>query len=321
MSLRRVLFRLLLLLGAVFVALLALEAGLRRWTPPSVQGFASERALPGEAGFQGRDAFTVDEELGYRPVLDGKEYGPYGTVRNEYALEKPAGVRRLLFLGDSVTRRGAIQAGLRECLGDAGFEYWNAGVTGYTTVQETAYYRRFCAALRADRVLLTFHLNDFETTPITFPDGDRLVRLYTKGQARTLNPWLLRHSWLYRWYLGRSLVEAEPPPGAPPTEADTIERSLLELRDEVARGGGALTVLVLPWLRPVKEWRGLKRKHEWIVKTLERLGIEHYTFVPTLERALAEGVQVTEVPRDPQHPSPEFGLRMARDLLAAGFVP
>lgn len=321
MNVRRVLPRLLIALAAVGLGLLAVELGLRRWPPPSLLDFASERALPGEAGRQGRDAFTVDEELGYRPVLDGEEFGPTGTVRNEYALEKPAGVKRILFLGDSVTRRGAIQDGLRACLGDRGFEYWNAGVTGYTTVQEVAYYRRFCAPLKADRVLLTFHLNDFETTPITFPDGDKLVRLYTKGSTRTLNPWLLRHSYLYRWYLGRSAAQAEPPPGAPPTEADTIERSLATLRDEVARDGGTLTVLVLPWLRPFEEWRGQRHKHDWILKALERLGIEHYAFVPTLERALADGVQVTEVPRDPQHPSPEFGLRMARDLLAAGFVP
>lgn len=324
MSLRPVAIRASASLAAGILALLGAELALRRWTPENVRAFASERTFHG----QGREepdtaTFTFDDELGYRPILGSALYNPHGTLRNDYSPEKPAGVRRLLFLGDSVTKRGMIQAGLREALGDQGLEYWNAGIEGYSTAQEAAWYRRYCTDLAADHVLLVFHLNDFQSTPVTFRHGEHMVVMYTKDSSRTLNPWLLRYSFLYRWYLSRGFEANELTPNAPPRGVqEVIERALVELRDETAKEGTALTVLVFPWLRPLDLWPGsMPPKRAWILATLERLGIRHFDFLPTLEQALADGVEVMEKSHDPQHPSLEFGRRMARDMLAAGFMP
>lgn len=314
----------LLALAASAAALLLGEFALRRWTPAEVTAFATERSSgPGGALHPARGSFELDAELGYRPVLGGPEYGPHGALANGLTLEKPPGVQRLLFLGDSVTRRGKIQAGLEELLGTQVFEYWNAGVEGYATAQEVAYYRRYLARLRPDRVVLTFHLNDFQTTPVTFLDGARMMMVYAKRSTRSLNPWLLQHSYLYRWALSWGFEREALTPGAVPAGVyQDLEGALSELRDLVQGGGGRLAVLVLPWLRPVQDWPGsLAGKREWVLQTLQRLGIEHYDFRATLEAALAEGEEVTEEERDPQHPSAAFGRRMARDLLAAGFQP
>ena len=321
---QRLLARAGLAVCAGLAALLLGEWALRTWPPEEVQAFANERSSgPGGALHPARGAFVLDDELGYRPVLGGPEYGAQGALANDYPLAKPPGVRRLLFLGDSVTRRAAVQDGLRELLGEQGFEYWNGGVEGYATAQEAAYYRRYLSALAPDRVLLLFHLNDFQTTPVTFLDGERLVMVYAKRSTRALNPWLLQHSHLYRWLQSLGFERTELTPGAAPEGVhQEIEGALCELRDAVRAGGGELAVLVLPWLRPEADWPGsLAGKREWILATLKRLGIEHYDFRASLAAALAEGEEVTEVPRDPQHPSAAFGRRMARDLLAAGFRP
>lgn len=300
--------------AALIAFVLLAEVSLRLWTPQVLQSFAQER--PGR--FDPRAGrIELDRELGYRPVLGGPEYGPQGALWNEYALEKPPGVRRLLFLGDSVTYRGKIIAGLRALLGEEGLEYWNAGVAGYSTGQELDYYRLICAGIRADRVILTFHLNDYQTTPITFMDGDRVIMMHTKDCSRALIPALWRSSYLYR--LWRSL--ASHPAAAPDIQRE-IQDDLRELRDLVHERGAELTVLVLPWLRPVEQWHpSMPHKHERLLRELSALGIEHYEFLVPLEAALAEGVQVTQGPRDYQHPSDEFGARMAREMRARGFVP
>ena len=82
------------------------------------------------------------------------------------------------------------------------------------------------------------------------------------------------------------------------------------------------TVLVLPWLMEPAKWGEPKpRHHELTLRVLSELGIRHYAFLGTLERALAAGMEIHETGVDPQHPSLEFARAMTTDLLAQGFQP
>ena len=67
----------------------------------------------------------------------------------------------------------------------AACEYWNAGVEGYSTLQELEYYRRYLAGIQADHVVLVFHLNDFVTTPVTLRDGERIISV--RERRKVLN--------------------------------------------------------------------------------------------------------------------------------------
>src|SRR5262245_33800627 len=108
----------LALTSSVLAFVLVGELGLRLWNPQSVQLFNKRvQGNPGEMVVMIDSAYEAhpkngvlqtDDVLGYRPVLGGKEYGPHGAKWNDYALEKPAGKRRLLFIGDSVTDRHKI---------------------------------------------------------------------------------------------------------------------------------------------------------------------------------------------------------------------
>ncbi len=321
--------KLALALAGCVLAVGAAELGLRLWSPPAVRDLFDQRlhGTPGERVMTvdptydthpRNNIYTQDEELGYRPVLGGKEYGPHGAQWNDYPLEKRPGMRRLLFLGDSVTQRGKVIDGLRELLGER-VELWNAGVIGYASAQELEYYRRYLEGIRPDHVVLSFHLNDFETTPVTFLDGERFVAVYTGGSARP-SPWLLRHSFLYRWLWIRRLRSTA---GDRALEIEQEVRAALRgLRDLVQERGAEFTVLVLPWFLPFDRWSEVQRAHhEETVRTLDALGVRHFEFLDALARALAEGVEVQETRGDVQHPSAEFARRMAADLLARGFRP
>src|SRR6185503_7741553 len=181
----------------------------------------------------------------------GEKYAPHGAHWNDYALAKPEAKQRLLFIGDSVTDRGKLVTALAELLGD-GYEYWNAGVVGYTTTQELAYYRDYLGSIPADHVILTFHLNDYETTPVVFEMDGEYVSVHSRIGHSYPNPWLLKNSYIYRfawsWVVSRTGAERDAS-----IEAEVAD-GLRALRDLVHERGADLTVLVLPWLTERSTW-------------------------------------------------------------------
>jgi hypothetical protein len=326
---RRWILRLVSALTSTAAVLLLFELTLRLIEPPSVQLFQERvQGNPGERVVKIDETYDVhpkhgiielDDELGYRPVLGGRSYATHGAKWNDYPLERTSGKRRLLFLGDSVVDRQRVMNALAARLGED-YEYWNAGVFGYSTEQEFLYYRDYLGSIEADHVILVFHLNDYEVTPVVFPVGDELVAVHSRIGRTSPIPWLMKSSYLYRFgWAWASRRTAAARGGA--IEAD-VERHLTALRDQVRERGAEFTVLVLPWLLPPERWTAPKpRHHELTREILTRLGVRHYDFRATLERALAEGVDINESAGDPQHPSDAFAERMASDLLAAGFAP
>ena len=326
---KRWFLRLVLVLASSLAVLLLAELGLRLADPPSVQLFQERvQGNPGERVVKIDETFEVhpkhgiielDDDLGYRPVLGGPSYGPHGCKWNDYALAKTPGKKRLLFLGDSVTDRHRVMDALAARLGD-GYEYWNAGVFGYSTEQELLYYRDYLGEIQADHVLLIFHLNDYEVTPVVFPVGDELVAVHSRIGRSSPSPWLMKSSYLYRFLWAWASRRTAATRNAT-IEAD-VERQLGELATLVHARGADFTVLLLPWLLPPQKWAAPKpRHHELTREILTRLGIRHYDFRTTLERAVQEQVDINESPGDPQHPSDAFAARMADDLLATGFLP
>jgi hypothetical protein len=316
-------------LATLVLFVLLAELALRWRPPPRVElfrdrllGTQGERVIqmtPENPVHPQKGKFELDPELGYRPILGGSEYGPHGTLWNDHHLEKRPGVRRLLFLGDSVTRRAEIVDALCALLG-AQVECWNAGVVGYSSRQELDYYRRYCGELKADHVILTFHMNDFETTPVTFLDGDRMVAVYGRLGSSQPNSWLLKHSYLYRFAWSKSL-EASLEERTVDLQRE-VEDALRGLKALVAERGAELTVLVLPWLAPPERWtESMVRRHEDSCRLFEELGVPYHAFLETLSSALAEGLTLDQIAEDIQHPTAEFGRRMARELLERGFVP
>lgn len=311
------------LLG-VGLAIVAAEAALRWWRPALITEAGLEARLPSDHHFQpDKNLYRLDPELGYLPRLGEGRYSELGTVRNSYPLEKPSGCERLLFLGDSVTHRGLIIDALRVRLGEAGREFWNAGVEAYGTAQEVAYFERFGRRLDPDRVVLTFHLNDFEVTPALFLDEQGQVVVFVPKHPRRVDPRLFKHSYLYRCYLGYAMRRSHAGSLEEQMAAE-IERALERLRDLCREDGIRLQVLVLPLLGPTDDlpeaWReGIPRRLARIGAILARLGIDHLDLSAAHQAALAAGIDARESPADPMHPSAGAARYFADAILAAGW--
>src|SRR5262249_7206102 len=266
-----------------------------------------------QGGPDGLSTFVIDPNFGFRPVLGEGPYTRFGTLANDYAAAKPPGVQRLLFIGDSGTHRGDIVDALRAVYGSQQYEYWNAGVEAFNTVQEVAYYRQFNRPIHPDDVIVTFHLNDFETTPVAFRDTDGTLIVFAPNwPARHLHPWLFQHSYTYRYWLGlvtpkktaRSEIIAE------------VRGSLADLQRMVTVDGARLTVLVLPILHPVSAWKPEDREYRrLILDILESLRLRYFDLLEPLNEALADGAVVTQ-PGDPLfwHPSREVATYFAKYL-------
>ena len=316
-SVRRKIFPAALLLIVVglssVISILAIEVFHRFKAPYRALGGAQELPQFRRGAPDRLSAFVVDPDFGFRPILGSGDYTRFGTLANGYSEAKRPGVTRLLFIGDSVTRRGQIVEALRAQYGPQHYEYWNAGVESFNTVQEVEYYKRFNRPIQPDHVILTFHLNDFETTPVAFREADGTLVVYAPNRpTERLNPWLFRHSYTYRYWLGL----LSPKKAARSEIIEEVRASLVDLSRRVALDNARLTVLVLPILRPLNDWKPEYREYRrLILEMLEALRIRHFDLLTPLNEALADGVVVTETGDDLfWHPSRDAAAYFAKYL-------
>jgi len=310
---RLILVNLLVAVLSSALLILGVEVFHRFKAPYRAFGGAYELTQFRQSASNELSTFVIDPAFGFRPVLGDGPYTHFGTLVNDYAVAKPPGVQRLLFIGDSVTRAGYIVDALRAEYGSQQYEYWNAGVQSFNTVQEVEYYRRFNRPLHPDHVIVTFHLNDFETTPVAFRNADGTLVVYAPNwPIRRLNPWLFQHSYTYRYWLG--LVT--PKKAARAEIIAEVRASLADLVHIVAVDGARLTVLVLPILQPINAWKPEYRDYRRVILSLlESLHIRSFDLLEPLNEALAAGVVVVET-NDPLfwHPSREAAAYFAKFL-------
>jgi lysophospholipase L1-like esterase len=178
-----------------------------------------------------------------------------GLRDREFPREKPAGVYRIVWLGDSTTVgwgvpiEGTAPKLLERELNAAGtgrFEVLNAGVGNYDTVQEVEHYLTIDRAFHPDLVILEYFINDAEPVP----------------RERTLG--MLGHSYLAAFAISRfdgalRLAGLRPQwreyyaslyrDGSPGLEA--AKDALGRLTAATAHEGTGLVVAILPELHQI----------------------------------------------------------------------
>lgn len=238
--------RLRIVLMAVAVTLVVLELLLRGWflvrgePGPAVSEsqeqeweWADKHLRAGRAVFDSTLAFDAD--LGWRnaPSLRTPELNTNSSgwrADREFTLDKPAGTRRIVFVGDSYTfgyglsDAQAFPAQLEERLG-AGWEVLNFAVPGYGTDQQLLSYEQIARRYAPDVVVLGFFLRDYPRNLLDFrtyakprfeleetglrlvnvplPTPEQLYAEYASGRRRVgCSPWrswlaiLLEHGWM-----------------------------------------------------------------------------------------------------------------------------
>ena len=300
------------LLGAGLVGgVVAGETALRLLKPPAVSGGIAQTRFPvGQL-----TDYTPDDECGYLPRINGQFYGAQGCVYNDYKLEKPAGKRRILFIGDSVTHRGRIIDKLRKLYGNVNYEYWNAGVESFNTAQEVALYRRYNHLIKPDMVVLTFHNNDFMQTPLVYREKGKLQLLTPLHDRDHINTWLFEYSYIYRCYVGRTWR------GDQDEKAVRVRQNLQELQKLIAADGAQLKVILLPLMRPLKDYdQGENWSRDHALAITQDLHLSTIDLAPALEEILVQKKPVEETKGDYWHPNQWAADHLAKYLYDHGLL-
>lgn len=302
----------------LFVGVLALELGLRLFFPDSLMGAATK--LQFAAG--GQKHFQPDPECGYIPVLDDDVYDGYGCrldsgrQLDSYNGEDRKGRRRILFVGDSVTRRERTMRALQKLYGDKLYEYWNAGVESFNVEQELIFYRRVNHKLKPDQVILTFHNNDFQETPLVSRKDGQLQVLFLRKDRAQIDPWWFNHSYLYRWLTGINLGRFDRD-----RRRQAMGEALAGWKQTLDQDKVPFSVILLPILKPMEQWTTREKwSRETAIQLLQEQKIRYFDLLGDMEEALKEGVSIQESPDDSWHPSPEAAEHFAKYLYSQGIL-
>jgi HEAT repeat protein/lysophospholipase L1-like esterase len=195
------------------------------------------------------DFYTMrSDSIGWPPW---EEFNADGLRDRTHAVEKPEGVSRVVFLGDSVTLGDGLtpQEAYPQVM-QASFdaegrpiEVFNVALWGWSTRQERIAYQRLARRYRPDLVVLAICLNDIPELQnnLTRPprwitalhERSALVRLLLNAQGREI----------------RSVEELFESPEAPKVTSGW-QRFFAEvrgMRDEVTKDGAAFALIVFPF--------------------------------------------------------------------------
>lgn len=288
----------LVLVGLIFGYILT-EIGLRLYYPDG----GIPAAHLEHASDEKHTTFEENSECGYLPIVGQGEYGPYGCLLNDYEVEQ-ARAPRVLFVGDSVTRRARIINALRERYGEENYEYWNAGVESFNTLQEWVFFREHNSKVKPDHVVLTFHNNDFRATPMVVRERGQ-IKVYQPGLD--INPWLFRKSYVYRW--------AWPKGEDRTAREQQVMEGLSGFQKALQENNVRFSVVLHPMLKPLSEWNEDElRSRTLSLEYFEKLDLRVIDLLPTLEKAIEDKITLTEAPEDFLHPGDELSSRFAEQL-------
>jgi len=246
--------RLLLILASLLVAFFLLlfaevalrMAGFRFDTRPRYMEFnyPNPREL--------HEIFEPDPATLWR-LKPGTKMGPgieainsMGCRGPEFEINKPAGVKRVVALGDSVTFGAAVgyPNALAECLGKS-YEVINAGVPGFSVFQGLKLFESRIAQLKPDIVTVMFGWNDHWIAK-GYPDSQQQLVVpaelpATLAFVTRLRIFQLTHYMAVR--LGGSRREDATPVNRAPIEE---YRLLLEKLIDKVEKSGARPILITP---------------------------------------------------------------------------
>ena len=255
-----------------------------------------------------RGDYTVDSVVGFRPRFHTRRANKLGTFPNKYANSPKPGVKRVLFIGDSVTENGYMLEGLKSCYGEEFFEYWNGGVGSYNIEQVVKYYQAYLYKVHPEYIIFTVHLNDWENTPVVFLNADNSISAFEPKYGEVqVNRFFYLNSNLYHLFLGYFFSEQEALV-VKERRVRSYLRKLVELTSSKK-----LIVLINPTALPLNSWDsyslGIKSR---TIKLLRSENIHFFDMSIWIDSAIEAGVELDG--EDIWHPGPRLTAFFAKKL-------
>lgn len=292
-------------------------------SPPGQYRRSETRAFEHRPGFRGRD------KLGNLIVINSQ-----GLREEDYPLEKPEGVYRILVLGDSVTFGENVAAEesfpkqmqhlLNEARTGPKVEVLNAGVRGYNTYQELLMLEEVGLLYDPDLVIVCYVVNDADP----FSNQAGLINPKYK-RLIALKEFVKRHSYLYA-FLKRLFVLAKTRTKPGSVEDTTLGHfsegdpgwlasyaSLEEIKQVTGERGVRFMMAVMPQIKGIKPGDTYpernQRIHDRILKAGRDLGIDTVDLLPVLQGHDPEALKIFS--KDTLHPNP-LGHRLLAEKLS-----
>ena len=252
--------------------------------------------------------YATDPELGYALSPTRPGINRLGIRHGALEVPKPAGARRVILLGDSIS---FDEAGFADRLAsawraDPGVELINAAIPGYTSYQERLLLERRLIDLEPDLVLVQYCLNDnhrflHRITPggqrLLTPEAKRALIPEGDGALAAFGRW----SYLIVELRRRFLMPDPDPHGARPWEDRedlapawregswaALEENLAAIRDLCRERGAATAVIAFPielQLTPeaLADRDATLRPQRLLAEACGRLGIALLDLTPAFE--------------------------------------
>jgi lysophospholipase L1-like esterase len=325
--------KIVLMLASVLVALLAAELLLR----------AAGAAPKVYAIRKGRFQLSHNPRIGYEPVplvYSGHDLSFYdylgasnrlGYRDRDHAVAKPAGVYRIVVLGDSIAAGLHVERNedifppiLERLLGQQGrrAEVINLAVSGYNTQQEVETLREKGLQYHPDLVLVAYTMSSREHV-----DGDILKTLLEAERRQgglssaRVDSWLVRSA-LYRFLRFRVLRAMTARRAAPEPDpqhyldlvsADTVAPYFGTLRQLADQHHFQVMIAVFPRFVRTFSYYPFGRQHQFVGDLARRNGfalVDLLVPFSDCRKAAAEPIS-----SDNYHPSP-YGHRCAAQAIA-----
>ena len=330
--------KLALMLAGLLVALVAAELLVR----------AAGAAPKVYAIRKGRFQLSHNPKIGYEPVplvYNGRELGFYdylgasnslGFRDREHAIAKPAGVYRIVVLGDSVAAGLHVERNqdifppiLEQLLQRRGLraEVINLAVSGYNTQQEVEMLRQRGLQYHPDLVLVAYTMSSREHL-----DGDILKTLLEAERRQTgisgarVDSWLVKSA-LYRFVRYRVLAPRRRPATAGTAagpqhyldlvSADTVAQYFGVLRQLAQQDRFQVMVAVFPRFVRSFGYYPFGRQHEYVRRLAQENGfalVDLLVPFSDCRKASAEPIST-----DNFHPSP-YGHHCAAAAIAGAVL-
>jgi hypothetical protein len=267
-----------LVLASLTATLATLECGVRVYASLDRNHLD---ALMDEAPVTGRELRIADmirrspdDQIVYefRPGTEGRFYGhevrinALGMRDRERTAQKPAGVFRILVLGDShgfgwrVAQDESFAAVLQALLdarAPGRFEVLNAGIPGYNTVMEARVFEHRADELAPDLVLIHFVDNDMDLPNFLSDPPDA---------------WSLKHSFLLELIERRLALLAG--------DQELLPRGLFVAAMDPKRGRFHIPDDLIPErYRPLQGWDAMRRAYHRLAQRARAEGIPHAVLV------------------------------------------